>query len=365
MINFDLPVERETFACFSALKFLYDGVETPGLRASLSSVDASRLFDRAKLLSLTHVVSGAIASVNQELFQASQFHKYTELAQHAFKIQRDCWEIVRQELLTSEIDFLILKGLYFLSELYDEEYRYMMNDVDVIVKPREIRRTKEALERASFTQAIISNDGVLQPVSSGVIEEFEAKHYELFPFTRVVDAPHLAHYADTIVQSGIRHPFIVENGKVFVVVEIDIHHNLSNGFSLEDVWSQPTVFGRESLDRALGGTVYEWFLPARFYHEVSVLAESKAKLLADLIVLMKKKEPEFYTAIAMAEKYSMEPSLFYVYRFLKEWVGLPVPVEAIERLYVGSKSKVAYRDFGDFLPKLTRTSVNYRLCLSD
>lgn len=259
-----------------------------------------------------------------------------------------------------------LKGIYFLNELYGVGQRYICNDIDFLIKESQVEATKNVLGTLGFSQQFVSHDGVVLPVESELIEQFEGQHYELFPFTRMIPIDEREVTPKTLEFLGLKHPFVVEEGKVFFAVELDAHHNLSTGLEEADIAPRIefSVDGRQCY--AVSPTVLAWFLPARFYHEVMVLGERKGKLLADIVRLIERHRDtiDWNAVAAAASRYSLEPGLLYVYRFLHEWCEVSIPEMVFVGLRTSAAGKTGYHDWGDFIPKLLDQRVFFDLrCL--
>jgi hypothetical protein len=99
--------------------------------------------------------------------------------------------------------------------------------------------------------------------------------------------------------------------------------------------------------------VLAWFLAARFYHEVMVLSERKAKLLGDLLKVIESRRIDWSIVRAAAETYSLAPGMFYVMRFLREVIDIDISKDIIAGFGDGgAREQRSYHDWGDFLPKL-------------
>lgn len=359
-----LYTDKYTYSCLQSLRVL-DPVQVEQTCAKIhreSGLEHSLLFSRARQLSLAHTVSVAMTAGSNSAYK-SVFDIYLALAAAVYRIQRDCWLQLNTELRRKNITALALKGLVFLSGFYKQQTYYLMNDFDILVRPECLDIVRNTAAEVGFSQHIVSNNGVIQPVPDEVISEFEGRHYELFPFTRIVEAPDLDQFREFIEEYVKGHPFIIEDRRVYLAIEADIHHNLSHGFEIDDLWSKPEEFYCSNGEQALGmnRNVFGWFLPARYYHEVMVLAERKAKLLSDLSTLVVSGEMDYGEVLHYARKYTLETPLWYVYRFLRDNVSLDIPSEFLDSLYAESLVKEQYRDWGDFLPKLVGERVVFEL----
>jgi hypothetical protein len=336
----------------ASLACVYDGV---------SQGFEDEYFSASKAMGLVHTL-GAVARHCCGIEAHPAYRAYSRLASMVYSVQRDCWLKVQSELNSRGISVLIFKGLLFIDQIYRNSNHYLMNDIDCLVHQSDLQGVRDALEHIGYSQRIVSNCGIIQTVSEDLIGDFESKHYELFPYTLIVEVPALVELIADIGKYVSGHPFIIEEGRCYLAIEIDVHHNLSHGFDENDIWDSPKVFTLGELDvSAPNLNVMGWFLPARFYHEVMVLADKKAKLLADLAGLVATESIDYDVVLKMASRYTLESSLWYVYRFLREELDFGVPIDFLESLRENGRNKPQYRDWGDFLPKLIGESVTYSL----
>jgi hypothetical protein len=354
-----LPVSGSMLFALRSIRL--DNAQSEG-HQGLSGTD---LFDVARELGLVHT-AGAMVKRLPSFKEPGKFEAYLDLAEKALQIQNSAWLEIHDSLSAAGVWAAALKGIFFLNELYAPDERYICSDIDFLIAPRHVDLTKAVLGSLGFSQQFISHDGVVIPVGSDLAARFEERHYELFPFTRVVRLPEFQDRIQSLEKIGVNHPFVVENGELYFALEVDVHHNLSTGLELSDI-EDTCIFavdGRQCL--GVSPTVLAWFLPARLYHEVMVLGARKGKLLADIARLVARfhDEIDWEVVAAIADKYTLEPGLLYVYRFLGEWCGTPFPEWLIARLEQSAEGKTGYHDWGDFLPKLLNVRVFFDIEVS-
>ncbi|MCL6592136.1 MAG: nucleotidyltransferase family protein [Firmicutes bacterium] len=241
-----------------------------------------------------------------------------------------------------------------------------MGDIDLLIHREQFQRFDELMRSCGYSQLLSLEKGVLNTLEPDEIDNSESDHYEYFPYLKVVEVPELNPYLDfinTYLING-RPPFLIENQQVYLGLKIDPHHNLSVDLELEDIWASPQPFMMDDLGcYALNNDVFGWFIPARFYHEVMVFADHRLKLLADFTAFLSAKKVNYPKILEMAEKYRMQPALYYVYRFMKDFIGLDIPADFLVALDQSSSMTKSYRDWGDFLPKLMNKRVLFEPCL--
>ncbi len=324
------------------------------------SVEESQVVEAAQQLNLLHLLTPQLGVDDGFKYKGMPFAIFRPIARCVFRVQADAFQALAASLCRVQPDFIVLKGLFFLSSLY-KDLLYIMNDVDIVIRIENIKTVREVMSSNGYSQNVVSDAGQLHLVPQDAIDEFESKHYELFPYTRVIEVPDLDPYSEFIRDLWPGHPFVIEDNKIFVAVEFDIHHNLSHGIDVLDIWTNPQSFTVGSTNAiAPNSELLAWFLAARFYHEVMTLGKTSAKLLSDLVVLVGSRQIDFERVMAASDQYTLHPSLFYVFRFLKDFVGCPIPDDVVSRLRAKTQaSHIPYHDWGDFLPKLLGETALY------
>ncbi len=302
--------------------------------------------------SMPHLVHAVTWNDEEWLRESRYFCAYRDVARAVYVGQVECFSSALRALSSRGVVGAGLKGVAFLSDVYRGEAYYVMNDVDILVRLDQVETARAALSDCGLSQEFVSNDGIIEVVSPEVKASFETGHYELFPFTKIVELPNLEQHHTFIREHLPGHPFVWEGDRLFLACEVDLHHGLSGGIEEEDIWhgTRRIRIGDQDV-MVVGNDVLAWFLAARFYHETMVLAKRSGKLLCDLAFLLSRTVIDYQYVLSIAHKYQITASLYYVYRFLREWAGLPIPAEFVAAL-AETQGPLAYHDWGDFIPKL-------------
>lgn len=312
------------------------------------------LFFKAKEYGLVHCVFDYYKESKTIRDKNSPFYFYTQIADEYFLLLKKAWNEINIALRENSIDSLVCKGFHLLNTVYKKKSKYIINDIDILVKRNQLAIVKEVIKNIGYSQNILNtSESIITFIENDVISEFENIHYELFPFTKVIEAPQFDPYIDFIRKYLNEHPFIIENNKIYVAIELDIHHNLSIGFDEKDIWKNHNKFTLNKIESgALGYDTLGWFLPARLYYEIMVFNKVKIKMLADIACVITSKGINYDAILKIADKYYLHPSLFYVYSYLKNVVEIPISEKFIEQLNSRIDIKSSYRDWGDFMPKV-------------
>ncbi len=360
---YPFPVNRVDFIVLQSLLGLVSNrLSNNGNSSIFNDISEMDLFLAAQKLKLTHCMN--ISYKNTMITgETSLFKSFSRIAEILFNKQKEYWKEVTAKLSMEGVNSLTFKGFYFLSDVYKCREYYPMSDIDLLIEPDSINRFKDILRELGFSQNIaIGSDNKAYALDWNYIEDYEAKHYELYPFINIVEIPELVPYYDFIVKYLHFFPFVFENEKLYYAIMFDVHHNLSHNIALDDIWLNSRQFQvDETTGRAVNDEVLGWFIPARFYHEAMVLCDFNLRLIANLIALVGTRELDYHKILEAAVKYRLQPSLFYCYRFLKEFVGLKIPDDFLEALAQSSSFKESYRDWGDFLPKIFNRRVLFNI----
>ena len=153
----------------------------------------------------------------------------------------------------------------------------------------------------------------------------------------------------------------MEGPDIYLAVELDIHHALSNGINLDDVWKDVSI-------KALHGEVAEhvswethvWFIAARLYHEVMILGATKVRPLIELTRIIESHNIAWAKVLQVSAKYSLGPGIFYVLSFTRDMLGANIPAEVLKDLDEQRRETGRLHDFGDFILKALGETVLLR-----
>ena len=285
---------------------------------------------------------------------------FKKLASFVIEIQANGWSEVYQHLREAGVESSLLKGLLYAGR-FNCQNRVIFNDVDMMIGRSDIEQSKKILTSTGFSQNVISHDGRIQLIPNESILKFESTHYELFPFTKIVRASQLDLYQDTIRDFGFDHPFIIEDGNVYVAIELDIHHNLSNSMDPQEIIDSSKtgeVFGLSA--RYLDWETHIWFVSARVYHEVMILDSHKLRPLVEVGQIVSTQPIDWNKVLEVSKKYNLSAGLYYVFSFLCDSFSVNIPADTISSLNECRQNQGRLHDFGDFVAKAFDESVLIR-----
>jgi hypothetical protein len=252
----------------------------------------------------------------------------------------------------------LLKGTALAPLLYPEPGMRAMLDLDLMIFPDDVAAAVRVMHDLQYEHAVWNPDtDRVVPLAHHQIAEYRAPHYELPAFMKRVRTP--TSVPPRIVPRSWRRKhlkcFVHPDGTVTFAIFVDLHTNLSEGFDLEDVWrgaSREPVLDRTAEVQSMTGMV--WFLASRLYHEAFQLNVCKLSMFGDLHVILTKRfqDVDWNEVVRIAEKYGLQPSLFYVLTQLGFLTTARIPDEVLTRLRPNPRNVPASHDWGDILPKL-------------
>jgi hypothetical protein len=180
------------------------------------------------------------------------------------------------------------------------------------------------------------------------VGRLEASQYELSPLAYLMEIE-LEDEEVTFIREYNRHPLWVVNDRCYLVVEIDIHYQLT-----ADVQSG------DFLDRAIPSSLehcltmskedHLWYLTSRYYDEVVIHGKRSLREFAYLAALLDEQSLDWNIIVGCARKYDLEASLYYFLSFMARLSDRLVPPEVLSELLPSKGSR--QRDWGWQLSKL-------------
>ena len=184
----------------------------------------------------------------------------------------------------------------------------------------------------------------------------ERGHYELAAFRRLVPEPDLRSPGLAAAAERVEDLGMVVGAEAFLIAEIDLHFNISNGIDVEDVWRNPRairVMGRDAT--GMSPETLVWFLASRFYHELIVIDQHNFRLFLDLLAVLHRygRSIRWKEVLAVAHRYGLEPCLYYVLRHARELLGQArIPDRVVTALRPDRPGVDRRHDWGDFTARL-------------
>jgi hypothetical protein len=268
------------------------------------------------------------------------------------------------------LEYFLIKGTALAASLYPTPSMRPMLDLDVVIKPHAVREARTAMRSLGYQHALWDADtDAMTVLPPHRIAEYREQHYELPAFMKRVAAP-VSVPAELVPASWRRKHLkchLRGDGTATFAVFVDLHLNLSFDFDLADVWSgvrHERILGRDLPVQSATGMV--WFLAARLYHEAYQLNSFKLSMLGDLHTVLhcRGDAVDWQEVVGVAEKYGMQPSLFYILSHVRSMTGAPVPDEVLEALRPERLGLPQTHDWGDVMPKILSRTVVFDLVMA-
>ena len=329
------------------------------------NINISKLFFCSTKFKATHHISEILQNNYQSKYRGSEFEIFDNIVTLMLEAQKKELLEIRKVFINESIDFMVLKGLYFINQF--KQSAYYSSDIDVIVKKHEILSAKNVLNRLHYSQLFEINNGEYVKFTTEQISKFDNNHsYGLAPFKKLVRVKSLDSYVEFIIKNFNRHPFYVKKSNVYLVIEFDLHHNVSKGVEVSDIWDNPqkfnicnTSFFTPSVE------FYGWFLPARLYYELMFFHKQRLKLLSYLLLLIKNNKINYDLLSKLCQKYKLFVPGYYIYRFINKHTNSLIPIKFIKFCEQGMiDTAKAGKDYGDFLPPIMDERIVYNINLN-
>lgn len=272
---------------------------------------------------------------------------------------RELASVVR--LLSAQgIGIALLKGGDLDLSVYGANLPRSMSDLDFLARPVDVPAVEAALAASGFHQGIFDRENLsIRAVPEDVKQEVEAGKAELVEFGKIVLLPGLSPLREEIgLQFGpaSHHRMVVLDRDVYVYVALDVHVNLAEGFSLEDVWRDMREISLPDGDKVFAQSFTDmvWFLAVRLYHETLLDSRATLRAFVDIIAVLHRFAGHIHWGrlLEMGNKYKLQPSLFFVLWHVNELLGPVVPDWLLKDLDPRGTTSDRSHDWGDFIPKM-------------
>lgn len=269
----------------------------------------------------------------------------------------DCW-------MSNDIEMVALKGTDLLWSSNPRRLSRLMVDLDFLISLVDLPAIDRCFSEAGFAPSSLDRKHArLVPASEQDTQMLLENHYELPLRCKLIRARGLDRYASEIRFMACN-PYLVIGSKVYVSVAFDLHFNISTEFDIEDIWQEIRRFTIDDYEiAAQGETDLLWFLAARVYHEVMQISRFSMRQFFDVLCALRSLHAEIVwpRLLEQVRRYDLQPSLFYVLSHCRDIDSSLVPADVLDGLRPGDTGVKNFHDWGDFMPKLLRTSATFSL----
>jgi hypothetical protein len=241
------------------------------------------------------------------------------------------------------IEALTFKGAEFLASFMHGHAISRMVDCDLLLRRHDVNRARATMFEAGFRQTRpVPVAGKFLDADIAEIAETESRHYELFPFSKLVLLESTA--VDPLVASGeVFDPVFLVNGKLYLRLTIDLHHGVATDIGADQFFdrSVPSSLGRGST---FSSADHLWFTTSRYYHEVALYGKRSLRDLVFVGMLLHRMPINWNVVLSAAAEYDFRPSLYYLFAYLKTLTAAPIPDAVLDELCPNRGSR--QRDWG-------------------
>jgi Uncharacterised nucleotidyltransferase len=367
----DLPVTDLEYAPYEALGFLFGSKgKLDSVNAALNGYAMEEVFRSFLHCGMPHVLGAVVSSDASPKETNSCLESYRQVSEICLQIQLECWSELNRALRYAGVDAVIPKGRHLVEALAPGKLAGFSDDIDILVHPDQIARTKAVLNELGYVQQVGIRDRKIVTYDQEDIEQFEMRGFELAPFLRVARVPALEPYGRFVNRyDAVIPPILQFEDSWSFGVQIDVHQTLDPYVDVDDMWRDlQEVMLADTPTLVPSLATVGWFIPSRFYYDVIFHGETGAKPIADLAAIVSTRGMDYDGLLHVAQKYNgFLGSVFYVYRFLRQ-LGLVVPDEAAfmaaptgRRSTQIANNQFPAADLGDFLPRIFGRRVAFRL----
>lgn len=264
---------------------------------------------------------------------------------------------------TFDAQMVVLKGADLAQNVWG--FPRVMADLDLLVHFSQVETMKAVMREHGYLQGRLDRERcVLVPFEGMESEDSSAAHYEIPIFRRMVRIPELDDLSEFLVRHW-RNNFFRIGSSAYLLLEVDIHHNVMLSFSSVRLWERLRVIRGSGGEIAyLSGELLLLTIAMRCYME-SVTAKFRTQplhLFLDCVAIVarlgRRLRWDLLEQVAKEEKWL--PALYYVTRHADEMLGGGfVPTPYVERWNPRANGNERSRDFGDFVERLF-DSTGYR-----
>lgn len=273
---------------------------------------------------------------------------------------------VLERLKLDNVDFAVIKGSDYICSIYPHSLPRQMADMDIIIKPHLVDRVTGIMASMAFTQGAVNRDTLVNArPSPDQLAASLTNHYELPTFHKIVECKELAPFARLIDACFVPRDYILTTGdSVFILVQLDVHFNLSFDIRSVDVWSNRRMVGFSGKTySALSLETQIWFLAARLYVEFMNLNQPALRAFIDLAGILAKSPAIDWAVVRDAcETYRLYFALYFVFTHLREIEGTLIPEDMMLFCQKGvEKFRNDTSNKGDFLPAMLEIVAPYTI----
>lgn len=265
--------------------------------------------------------------------------------------------------LSKTVDVTLIKGVSLGPRYYPDSLPRQMADIDLLVAPSDLGKVTSYFAEHNFFQGEFNRNTMTNRVlDKDEYQRFVENHYELPPFLQLVEVPELIKHYDLIDKYFFPRDYLLTvNGKVQLLMEIDVHFNLSFDIALSDVFGDNLMMLHGNDYHILSPEVYVWFLTARLYVESMVHKGSPIRYLIDLsAIIANEKQLDWERILMTGTKYRMEFSFYYVFTHLAGWLDGMIPQEILDYLERNATKNLYSKDnHGDFWQYIVESPLLY------
>jgi Uncharacterised nucleotidyltransferase len=172
-------------------------------------------------------------------FIGAYIENWTSLSEARTREQfREIGRIINT-LQRAGIDHFLLKGVALASTTYHDPLLRPMQDLDIMIYPREAWRVQRTIYRLGYKHGVFNpQDGRFTALFRRITPRSLRKKHAIDSVTRIIRVQ--SPIPGRLIQPGWRNrqikSFVYDDGTIAIPIFVDFHINLFAGMELSDVW---------------------------------------------------------------------------------------------------------------------------------
>ncbi len=252
---------------------------------------------------------------------------------------------------------IMLKGVDLAANVWPRIPR-VMADLDLLVQAAQLEEAKSVLAQLGYMQGRLDRSRcVLTPFTRTDFLGSDKAHYEIPIFRKIVRTPELDDLGKFLTEQW-RNNFFHIGSAAYLLLEVDVHHNILKQFSAVRLWERPRVVYRHGQEVfALSPENLLLMLAFRCYLESVTIKFNvhPVHLFLDILAVVVRFSPEidWDDVERQAAKHGLLAPVYYVVRHANDFLGGDrIPASYLTRWHPRRRGNDRAWDYGDFVPRL-------------
>jgi hypothetical protein len=333
--------------------------EWSGDISELQSASGTFIIDLVRDAAHTRMVPLVSSYLRERFdFEVKELNELTRFSNLSYETLLKSSSILLRKISDYGIPCALLKGVFLQPLLYPKEVPRMMDDVDVLITPNNLKIVSDICLSSNFLQGNVNIDtGIITEFDKIAAKKLLETHYQIPSYFEVIEVD-ISNYDKAALTSFWPRGNITFAGRrALIYTFIDVHFNVGPNIAIDDLWTENQKENTQIGHCGLGGLPLEfniWFLANRLYMETLYFRKPAVRLFIDVIGLIyaHEKKIDWDEVMRIGRKYNSDASLFYVLRFIANIAPTIVPEYLCQTFLSIDNFQNLRNDLGDVLPTI-------------